>query len=327
VKGELLRWVGSIGLEEELARLLRKGDVFDGLKGLKGMPDAELEAHVREVCAALAARLPALLRGALARLRARAAGTSEARQHVNSKFCMDGAFVGQFATLSDFFRGPEALIGVPNPKVEEGALQEHCSRSNALEPFHASNYDLVTRPKWEWLFVVDPAAGKREFEAGFRYPHTPMNKSEWPDGTTWKGDCGRKEVKIEDFLAVAEVKERVTEAGLVKTEAIGLRLYSGPMFVLYNAVLRGFPAKDVACLKGNRYETTIFMIVSGITKLSKISAVPKNRLVYRGLGGMLLPDQFWEEFAECQVPAGRREEGPAADCNPTRSRPTARLGP
>ena len=73
------------------------------------------------------------------------------------------------------------------------------------------------------------------------------------------------------------------------------------MFVLYNASLRGFPERDVDCLMGNKYETTIFVIASGITKLSKVTAVPPHRLLYRGLGGMLLPDQFWRNFAQCQA--------------------------
>jgi hypothetical protein len=50
-----------------------------------------------------------------------------------------------------------------------------------------------------------------------------------------------------------------------------------------------------------RYETTIFTIASGITKLSKISEIPPGRLLYRGLGGMMLPEQFWREMGGCAV--------------------------
>jgi hypothetical protein len=76
---------------------------------------------------------------------------------------------------------------------------------------------------------------------------------------------------------------------------------TGPTFTLYNASLRGFPAKDVACLMGNKYETTIFTITSGVMKLSKVTSIPLDRRLYRGLGGMILPKQFWLEFEECQV--------------------------
>ncbi len=32
-----------------------------------------------------------------------------------------------------------------------------------------------------------------------------------------------------------------------------------------------------------------------------MTEVPANRMLYRGLGGMILPDQFWRTFEECQV--------------------------
>jgi hypothetical protein len=41
------------------------------------------------------------------------------------------------------------------------------------------------------------------------------------------------------------------------------------MFFKYNAVLRGFPQAVVDDLKGNKYSTTIHLIVSGVIKLSR----------------------------------------------------------
>ena len=46
-----------------------------------------------------------------------------------------------------------------------------------------------------------------------------------------------------------------------------------------------------------RYETTIFCIISGLIKLSKLSPIPPGRRLYRGLGGIKLPDCFWKEGA------------------------------
>lgn len=45
--------------------------------------------------------------------------------------------------------------------------------------------------------------------------------------------------------------------------------------------------------KGNRYTTTIHLILSGILKLSRVQPIPKERLVYRGLGGKRLPKEFY----------------------------------
>ena len=71
----------------------------------------------------------------------------------------------------------------------------------------------------------------------------------------------------------------------------------------YNAVLRGFPNEAVAALKvedgkTNKYETTIFVLTSAIVKLSKVTDIPPNRRLWRGLDGMILPDQFWRYVPE-----------------------------
>ena len=319
VRGERVLWARGLGLEGELARLLRPGEVFDGLKGLKDMDEAEREAHIREVCRRFGEALPALLRRGLEKLQPAEAGEEAGQgragdavqEHINSKFVLDGAFVGRFATLDDFFAGPEQLIGTPNPKIEEGMETEHCRRGNCEKIFTTSNYNLTTWPKLEWEFVVAP-------KEGVRYPHTPHDKSQWlswrgplgcrsrvirsecpPEEAKWKGQCGRNA----ESLDVHMMKPEVRRAKLIMAEVIGLRLYTGPLFVLYNAVLRGFPDKDVALLldkegRKNQYETTIYVIVSGITK---IMGITEERKVFRGLWGMALPKQFWELFPECQI--------------------------
>ena len=83
------------------------------------------------------------------------------------------------------------------------------------------------------------------------------------------------------------------KAGLQEAEVVAVRLYTGPMYLWYNAALRGFPPALHARLEGNRYETTIFCIISGIIKLSRLTEVPADRRLYRGLGGIVLPDAFW----------------------------------
>lgn len=80
-------------------------------------------------------------------------------------------------------------------------------------------------------------------------------------------------------------------------ELLGARLYTGPLFVKYNAALRGtakaspaFAADAFETLcKGNRYPTTIHLINSAIIKLSSLTKATK---VYRGMGGRALPACF-----------------------------------
>jgi hypothetical protein len=316
VRGERVKWARGLGIEGLIARVLPKGDICDGLKGLRMLPESELPALAQSVTVHLVSVLPGLIFQELKKLQSSNVAPSaaaEALSHVNSKFCLDGAFVGQYATLNDFYHGPEALIGTPNPRIEEGMEIEHCRRENKDIKFTTSNYNVQTWPSLEWEFVVAP-------KSGTTYPHTPSDKSKWKadqvwsqqSNTGWKGDHGRDPIGIVAFFAededtlhmalhggvlglaeiVKKARAEIRKACLLRGEVIGLRLYTGPMFMAYNAVLRGFPMSDVEMLKGNKYETTIFVITSGITKVSKISDLPANRLVYRGLGGQILPRQF-----------------------------------
>ena len=125
---------------------------------------AHTHIHTRAACAAFAREVtPRVLRAwrELCGLATAAAAPPESAQtaaaEANSKFSMtEGAFVGSFGTLKDFYAGPEALIGYPNPKLYEAMVAEHCTRPNTRNLFTAPNYGLVTTPEWEWQWVVDP---------------------------------------------------------------------------------------------------------------------------------------------------------------------------
>ena len=279
-RGQRVQWADTLGLHAELARYLKKGDLFDGLKGLRELSDEQVDAHVEEVCEHILLKLPTILKKGIYKLRAE---TETSNLQSNSKFWIDEIGpVGTFATLSQFYEGPEKILGAPNPKVEEGMRREHCERPNSRVPFTTKNYNIKTCPADEWEFVFDPEEHKL-------YPHTPYDKKKWPQNCDWKGDCGREPKKVGELT-----NEKVAlDAKLQKEEIISARLYTGPMYMLYNAALRGQP-EDQA-LRGNKYETTIFCIISCVTKLSKQSKIPKDRLLYRGLGEMVLSTEFWKE--------------------------------
>jgi len=189
----------------------------------------------------------------------------------NAKFAMtDGAFVGNFAQIELFFKGLDGYIGLPNHQVFQQMEVEHCASLDSLDTFVTTNYGgTQTNPRMEWGFVVCPVKGKK-------YP-----------GIIRQADpLGRF---LKDPTAVS--------AGLTREEVIAIRLFTGPMFMKYNARLRQFPAALVAALKGNGFVTTIHAVVSAIIKLSRTWKIPYDRKVYRGLGGMLLPQKFWDEDA------------------------------
>jgi hypothetical protein len=79
----------------------------------------------------------------------------------------------------------------------------------------------------------------------------------------------------------------------------------GPMFAIYNAILRRYPADiyKVYETADNRFPTTIFVLVSAIQKLSRCMNIPAGTLLYRGLGGsMELPDTFFTPSESCMTP-------------------------
>jgi hypothetical protein len=77
------------------------------------------------------------------------------------------------------------------------------------------------------------------------------------------------------------------------------------MFVIYNAILRRYPADiyNIYETADNTFPTTIFILVSAIQKLSRCMNIPAGTLLYRGLGGsMELPDTFFVPSQKCITP-------------------------
>ena len=79
-------------------------------------------------------------------------------------------------------------------------------------------------------------------------------------------------------------------------ELVGGRMYTGPCYAKYNAVLRA-KSKDPflvdQCRKitlGNTYTTSIHAINSCVIKLSKLTKAGK---VWRGIKDAKLPKSFW----------------------------------
>ena len=189
VRGERLVWVRTLGIDGAIAQLLKRGDALDGLRGLRELGPAEEEVHIQEVCSRFSKALPELLRRGLCKLREEAAAASRPQpvSEPNSKFAATDYEVGHFATLSEFYRGPEALFGVPNPKVDEGIEREHLSRANAEQLFNSTNYDVQTCPRAEWNLVVCPEKSSTSPRAQLR----------------------REVVGVDELMAREEVREEV----------------------------------------------------------------------------------------------------------------------
>jgi hypothetical protein len=160
---------------------------------------------------------------------------------------------------------------------------EHMARGGCDFIFVTGNYKLRTKACDEWLYVVGDENGRR-----LTPPASVM-------------EHGRVVHPIDELLQ----KDLAKAANLTREEMIAVVMYTGPCFVLYNAVLRQFPADIYNVFKdgNNLFSTTIFVLVSAVNKMSRCMNIPPGTLLYRGLGGTLeFPDRFTRADPNCATP-------------------------
>ena len=215
-------------------------------------------------------------------------GSTSEVSALHSKFTQDPNFQGvrgKFAADELFAAGIDGIVGPLDVQYIRAMFNEHCLNAEASKQFTAWNagHEIKTTPEREWLFVVG---------------RDGLDKSSWTfdveraEPVVEEGMMveGRNAEKLAALLRSPEVKRsKVTEA-----ELVALRLYTGPMYVKYNAVLRGMA---VATAGGTIYSSTVHLICSGLHKLSRVSELPKEMKLYRGSGGMALPSSFLEPDA------------------------------
>ena len=311
-------WAKSAGVHRAVAAALHAP-----LAGKQKVdePDAVLEfvkslASREEVHRLLSTRgftscLVDLVWGEVRTLQTAGAATSK---DLESKFA--GAIELSYSGLDTFFGGLEGIVGSPSPKVFEGMENDHLHGpgSESHDTFVTGNYGVETCSKVEWQFVAEPKAT----------PET-LGLSGWPKESEQKlpdRDRCRKRVSLEQLLEAAKERNaqllKAKQPEVMKEEIVAANLYTGPMFVKYNGVLRGLRSEaaflrnsmiTLCCPKAvadgyvaktigfeaatqslNRYTTTLHAINSAIIKLGKLTKACK---IYRGIAGMKLPDEFW----------------------------------
>jgi hypothetical protein len=211
--------------------------------------------------------------------------SSELSEKFTEKFMMGKMSEFHLCDIKAFYDGLEEAVGMPNPDLFESMRREHTKRSDSDIWFTTSNYLCHTSSCIEWYFVVDPARGKEVLKRK-SYP------SEQAEGLERRKLRNERELDTFD-VAISDVNNRLRQHAqrpLRKEEFIASRLYTGPMFQKYNAVLRANAGaapkwmKDYfqQLCKGNRYTTTIWVLNSAIVKLGKVMKAGK---VYRGVSG------------------------------------------
>ena len=194
--------------------------------------------------------------------------------------------------------------------------EEHHGADDSRVPFTTGNYGIRTTSAIEYTFVAEPQQGpglmessrsdlleetsswaprRSPVEEGAWWPHEPALRED----PSRRSHCRVPHPMGEFAEARAEVDTHLAAVGVCPIrddEFTALRLYTGPMFEKYCAVLRGVPPGSAfltgkfkqLCL-GNTYPATIYALDDALSKLSKISRAEK---VYRGVAGLRLPDDF-----------------------------------
>ena len=279
-------WISSCGIGGAVADTLGFDASTDipALRRLGALSEASLVEMLRS--GGLAEKVAALLHQSLSKI---VSGEAVTGEELHSKFvaeASDEAFTLKYGDVSTFFGGLEGKIGAPDAKIEEAMRREHCESADSKEIFLARNYGVETTPQTEYWFVAEPekhpdVVWPQETRAGM-----PSDEKRKP--LPIKADDGDSLTKR--LAGMNDKLEALGETLLLMAEALGGRLYTGPLFVKYNDILRKFGPALAGCL-GNRYVTTIHVINSCIVKGSKLTVVGK---VYRGVSGGLLPNSFWE---------------------------------
>ena len=93
------------------------------------------------------------------------------------------------------------------------------------------------------------------------------------------------------LAALRKARQReIDEYKLQEGEVLSLHLYTGPEFVVMNAICRDYPPEILRLLRGaqegarNTLSTTLFCVTSGLKKLAQGTELPASGTVYRGLG-------------------------------------------
>ena len=213
---------------------VHEGSEFELVQSLADA--AEIEAKLR--AGKLIERVASVLAAGAQKLKTAQAATGA---ELNHKFAAD-AFKGEmgFGGTAEFYGGLEGIIG--SPTFLEGSLlksveREHCGLKDATLPFDSSNGIKGTTPAKEWEFVFEPDTAAA------------------PDAYAERGGDFRTRCpqlcRKPTALAVFEERMRLKnteltgagQAALILEELVAGRLYTGPMYEKYNAVLRFFAAK------------------------------------------------------------------------------------
>ena len=176
-------------------------------------------------------------------------------------------------SIDNFHKGLTGRVGAPNLNFLPAMRAEHCVKGGHNYEFTTGNYKIKTTPEREWLQIVGDEHGVKAAVPAEDMKH------------------GRVITDISELMK----RPQAVDAALEECEVIALSLYSGPLFEIYNSMLRQYPPEKYSAFhsQGNTFSTTIFVLVSAIQKLSRHMYLPPSMRLYRGFSSMEMPDSFY----------------------------------
>ena len=256
------KWLSGLPFARVLARRVRVDLTGRDAKATaKDNPYAVIShltcEHLDEAVDAFVPEIKRLLRYRLERMQAcfkdadktRSAHPEQGQNKFGFFKLKQGESVGGIA---DFNLGVEARIGNPQSNLRKGMEDEHCAKRDWIEKdrtFKTTNYAVKTCSEDEWNVVVNNAKPKTTVKKRRVRPIHDLMSSEETKQVVGPVACGTcSECKACEGQDMSPQK-CLNNNELTEEEVIAVALYTGPMFMLYNAALRQAPAHIYNLLK------------------------------------------------------------------------------
>mmetsp|Transcript_3500 Transcript_3500/g.7457 ORF Transcript_3500/g.7457 Transcript_3500/m.7457 type:complete len:1156 (+) Transcript_3500:3-3470(+) len=191
-------------------------------------------------------------------------------EHPDIKVQMTSNKTLVFGEMSDLYGGIDQLVGPrADGDVAAAVKKEHTECADSDETFTTSNYKVETTSRTEYEFVHSENGAQQRWPEERCPTMAPDKKRKHKPPSKIKAEMEKINEKLEKTNAAAR---------LVLPEVLCARLYTGPLYEKYNAVLRGLPRKvdffekkfNQLC-KGNRYTNTLHAINSVLVTLGRIT--------------------------------------------------------
>jgi ankyrin repeat protein len=246
----LQEWAETLPLSSILAACITPSKRSDSSEELNAICELSTEA-IKAIGKEFAEKVTEILIQAASKFKEDLEDTqalqANTRLYGSSKFCHEKsqAVCGE---IKDFHRTLTDRVGWPNLDFLKGMTDEHIRGASFYEKY--TGKEIFPKKEFEYVkvgkdFGYDPKAGNMRI-----IPNVDE---------LWNGQTAKA-------------------AKLSREEVVATVLYTGPMFHAYNEALRGTTTSE------DKYSTTIFLLGSAVTKLSKVQHIPRGIRLYRGYG-------------------------------------------